>query len=356
MFGLGKKKKKDDDEEVLEKDLPAKRKFKDLKPGNRKARKEPIKPWGKQERYLVLGVLTLTVITSIIFNFMSKNGLELKLPTLRELGSLSLPSFEQKFVFESDNQRIKGAQSFSTPISNFRDLTNNLVGSYGFFVVRLDNSFSYGLNENDSYTAASLIKLPTVMALYKEAEAGNINLEDRHAIQWWEKVGGNGSLVSLPVGTTLSYRDIAEYMIIQSDNTAFNIVENLLGERKIQEFINGAGMTRTSISDNLTSPADTANLLVKLVNKKILTDKDSSEILSYLKQTDFSSWLVAGIPKEIEVAHKYGDEVGTVNDAGIVYTKRPYVVIIMSREVNVDEANSVFPSLSKLVYDFESKN
>lgn len=350
MFGLGKKKK--DEDELLDEDLPAKRKFKDLKSENKKRRKEPVKPWGRGERVLVLIVLAVTVGVSALLGATARGELNLS------FGSLSLPrvlgesiTFDQTFSFG----KKQTADCCSQPVENFKSLTANLDGTYGFYVLRLSDGTHYGVNEDEAYKAASLIKLPTVMALYKEAENGNLNLEDKHVLNNWEKVDGNGSLLEDPAGTTISYRDLAKFTIIQSDNTAFNILENFLSDRKIQETIQDLGMTKTSITDNETSPKDIANLIKNLKDAKYLNPQDSQEVLTYMEATDFESWLRAGIPAGINVAHKFGREVNTVNDAGLVYGKNPYVVVILSKDVVESEADNIFPQLSKVIYDFESK-
>ncbi len=350
MFGLGKKKK--EEEELLEEDLPAKKKFKDLKSENKRKRKEPLKPWGKGERILVLIVLGVTVGVSAILSATARGDLNLS------LGSLTLPrvlgesiTFDQTFSF---GKKQTSVDCCSQAVNKFRSLTDNLTGTYGFYVVRLNGATEYGSNEDVTFKAASLIKLPTVIALYKEVENGNISLEDKHILTNWEKVDGNGSLLADPAGTTISYRDLAKFTIIQSDNTAFNILENFLSDRKIQETIQNLEMTKTSITDNETSPKDIALLLKNLKDAKYLNQKDSDEILTYMEDTDFDSWLRAGIPTGIKVAHKFGREVNTVNDAGIIYSKKPYIVVILSRDVNETEADNIFPQLSRAIYDFES--
>lgn len=54
---------------------------------------------------------------------------------------------------------------------------------------------------------------------------------------------------------------------------------------------------------------------------------------------------------EIRVAHKYGVEDNVVNDAGIVFGEKPFVLVIMSKGVVVEEANEVFPKLARIFYE-----
>jgi len=356
MFPFKKKKKDEEEEELLDDELPVKKKIRDLNPENKKKRKEPAKPWGKAERVLVLIVLGVTVGVSAIFSLVSNGNLAVQLPDLSGISSGKNFSFGQvlgeTFVFEKKGGSANTV-SDNKAVSDFKSLTDGLVGEYGFYVISSGNSGTYGLNQDDTFKAASLIKLPTIVALYKQSEEGGINLDDMHTLEPGEKGTGSGFLSSYPNGTKISYRDLAKYMIIQSDNTAFNIIEETLGDRKIQETINFLGMTKTSVSDNITTPKDIATLLQKLENGDILTKADRDEIFSYMSESDFDSWLRAGIPKTVKVVHKYGREIGVVNDGGIIDANNPYVVVIMSKSVDETEADSVFPKLSKAIYDFE---
>lgn len=368
MFPFSKKKKdEEEEEEILEEDLPPKRKFRDLKSEHKKKRKEPVKPWGKMERILVLTVLGITVVASAVLSAVSRG--EVSIP------KLSLPSFSSGSSGNNSPEQKEGEFSLSglfggtftfektsqddccqRVVMDFKNLTDDLTGDYGFYVVGVNSSRAYGLNENDSFTAASLLKLPVAITLYKEAEEGTINLDSIYTLQDSDKVGGNGVLFSSPAGSRFTYRKLVQYMLHESDNTAFNIFEKVLGARKIQDTILSLGMKQTSIYDDVTTPKDMAMTLKMIKSGELLNRGDADELLSFLEGTSFDSWLAAGVPGEVKIQHKYGKEAGAVEDAGIVYTKDPYVIVIMSKDVDEAEADSVFAKISKSVYDFETSN
>lgn len=198
--------------------------------------------------------------------------------------------------------------------------------------------------------AASLIKLPTLVSLYMEAEAGNIDLETRYSLRQSDKLPGAGSLASKPAGTIITYRDLARYMGKESDNTAFGIIRRILGDGKINQAISQIGMKKTSLSDNETTPEDIGLFFKKLWNKEIVSAKAKDEILGYLTDTTYEDWIVAGIPKDIKVAHKYGREVHVVNDAGIVLSESPFVLVIMSEGIIEKEADELIPEIARQLY------
>lgn len=352
-----KRKGRDDDfDDEIPQSLRRKRiedkEFKDLKPENKKKRKAPPKPWGKKERIIVLIVLLLTAGTSGFLALSSREWKVAGLPRI-EAPKIEAPFIgEEKIVIEG---KQRDQETANQVIEAFKKETDNLTGVYGLYVVRLDNGFSYGVNETEVFTAASLIKLPVMAGMYAEAEKGNLNLEEKYILQASDKRQGSGSLFGEPVGYEITYRNIVGLMGKQSDNTAYTIAVKTLGEPKINEYITKFGMTSTSLSENTTTPADVGQFFEGLWNNNTLIQRNKDALLDSLTDTIYEAWLAAGIPQSTKVAHKYGREVHVINDAGIVFTSNPYVVVIMSKGVVDAEADLIFPKLSKIVYNVESK-
>ena len=140
-----------------------------------------------------------------------------------------------------------------------------------------------------------------------------------------------------------------------SDNTAFKVMRQILGDDKIQQTIDDLGMTKTSLEDFETSPADIGLFFQKLYQGKIINHENRDELLEFLTKTAYEDWLPAGVPKKIKVAHKIGRDTGTFSDAGIIFTDKPYIIVIMSKEAREIEANEFLPKISSLVWDFENK-
>jgi len=226
-----------------------------------------------------------------------------------------------------------------------------LRGRYGVFFQDLESNDSFAIAGQETFTAASLIKLPVLLTLYREAEAGRINLDEVYKLRNSDKVSGAGSLQYKPAGFEITFRQLAELMGQQSDNTAFNIVSQRLGEARIQELIDALGMTKTSFAKNETSPADIGLLFRKLYKEGIVYEKDKEEILGFLTNTIWEDRIPAGVPKGIKVSHKIGTEVGVISDAGIVFAKKPFILVIMSQEANEIEAKKALPEITRKIYD-----
>jgi beta-lactamase class A len=313
-------------------------------------KKETLGTWGKKERSLVFYVLSATVLLSVILAFSARSW---KMPGLPKI---SFPSFGSgTIIIEKDKAELDEAAIKA--ISFFKEKTNHLSGVYGFYVIRLSSGFSYGINENDIFEPASLNKLPVMLAMYIEAENGNIDLETTHVLKNSDKVAGSGSLYGKPEGYELTYQKILSYMGQESDNTAANIAKNMLGEEKIKQAIDKAGMSNTVVigEDQKTTPYDVGIFFEKLWEGTLVSKKHRDELLNNLTDTIYEEWLAAGIPSDIDVAHKYGREIHVVNDAGIVFTDDPFVLVFLSKGVVEKEADQVFPELSKTIYNQEAR-
>jgi beta-lactamase class A len=316
-------------------------------------RKELPKQWGRKERLVILFVLIFTTgVSGVLF----ASARSWKLPGFPRIGLSSLETllFREKTIILEGNKKeqIKASEAKS----RFRQITKDLSGIWGLYVVRLGEGTSYGINENEVFQAASLIKLPVILSMYRYAEEGSINLDDKYILKDSDKVAGSGSLYSRPEGFEVTYRSLVNLMGEQSDNTAFKICMGYLGEEKISEMIREIGMINTSLEDNTTTPYDIGLFFKELWKESVVSEESQDEILNSLTDTIYEEHLAAGVPDNVRVAHKFGREVHVVNDAGVVFFNEPYVLVIMSKGVVDQEADEVFPNLAKVIYEVESGN
>jgi len=309
------KKKEEVSEEVVQPDIPTK-KFKDLNYQNKKKREEPPKPWGIKERLLVLSVLLFTVLTSGVLALSARN---FKLPNLPPL-NINLtelnPFREHTFVIGS-----KGSKISEDKIENvkklFKEATNSYSGMYAFYIYDLNGDYYYGYNHQKTMQAASLIKLPVMyMAMDKDKDLS-----------------------------------LVEAMGKRSDNNAFRKTIEILGKENVNKEIYDLGMVKTSLDKNLTSPEEIGIFFKKLYNNELLDEDKSNLLMGHMTDTIFENYLRLGIPENITLVHKYGREQRVINDAGIILTNKPFVMVIMTDGIIESEAEALFPKLTKLLYD-----
>jgi beta-lactamase class A len=288
-------------------------------------------------RGTIVGLFLMTVLGSLFFYLKTE-----------------APKTWQQLLEPRVISSLPGGIDSGPAIDQVKEATTNLQGSYSFYVYRLEDSLSYGWHEDEVFPAASLIKLPVMLTLYQEAEAGEIDLESKYSLNEQEKRGGAGIIQVAPSGTVYTYRKLAELMGQQSDNTAFNVLRQILGDQKIQATINDLEMSKTSLKKNETTPEDIGLFFEKLYQGEILTAEHREEILGYLTDTAFEDRIPAGVPEEVRVAHKIGTDVRTFSDAGIVFTQKPFILVIMSKDAQEAEALEVLPKITQIVWEFET--
>ena len=114
-------------------------------------------------------------------------------------------------------------------------------------------------------------------------------------------------------------------------------------------------MNHTDFDNSVTTPYDVSVIFYKLSNSGIISDSSKEKLFNSLVDTDYENLIPAGIPNSVRIVHKYGADDGELNDAGIIYTTKPYILVIMSKNINVDEAQTEIPKISKIVYDWSVK-
>ena len=174
------------------------------------AKEKLVKPFSSRKSKEVTGsrwsiaiMLTVTILICFIFYFYSSAS-EIKDKLLSPI------SFTNELFGQPEATPTPSALVGSiTIINQISDLTQNLHGRYGFYVVRLETNQNYGLHEDEVFPSASLIKLPVIASLYLEAESGNLNLNEIYTLKESDKVTGAGSLANEKAGKDLLHIFIA---------------------------------------------------------------------------------------------------------------------------------------------------
>lgn len=299
--------------------------FKDLKPQNKRKRKEPPKPWGKTERLIVLSCLLITVLTASLLSLSARNWKLPNMPKIKFPNNGGVNPFKETVVVVGNSGSGIDQQKISDIKKNFRDLTDQYSGIYAFYIYDLNGNYFYGENYQEVLTAASLIKLPVMELAFKKLEAGELEEDE-----------------TLP---------LLEAMGKRSDNNAFLKMLDILGRDKVEMEIKEIGMNSTSLKDNTTTPEDVGMFFKKLYNRQFLSEKYTDLFFEYLTDTIYEDWLRPGIPSDIPVAHKYGRETHSISDGGVIFSDKPFVMVIMTDGIIDEEANEIFPKLSNMLYN-----
>jgi beta-lactamase class A len=222
-----------------------------------------------------------------------------------------------------------------------------------------------GIGENESYVPASLLKVPLMIAYYKEAEADPSVLN--------RTVSYNGSYDDNESETfkspsnlkpgTYTIEQLIDSMIINSDNNATRLLDEHINPQALATVYSDLGLTlpeNGTASVAWMSAKQYSYFFRVLYNATYLTPEYSEHALELLTKPDFPRGLESSVPHGIAVANKFGERSvfnpnGTVterelHDCGIVYAKNPYLLCVMTRGKDFNNLTKVIQSVGKVVY------
>lgn len=238
----------------------------------------------------------------------------------------------------------------------------DLEGSAGLIVLDADGTVLYERAADESYPAASVIKIPILMTVYADAAEGRVSLGERIGVG--ERVPGSGVLRHLRDVGELSLRDHAVLMTIVSDNTSTNRLIERVGLDRVAERMGEWGCHRSKLRrkmfdveaaqrgmDNVATAREMAGLLLRLVRGELADRATSDTVLAVLEQTQDDANIPRYLPAGTRVAHKTGSLDGVRNDAAVVWAERPVVAAGFISGVNdVRRANSLLGLLGWLAF------
>jgi beta-lactamase class A len=262
---------------------------------------------------------------------------------------------------EGSYRKILGIFSVKKDPDVLKDkVTGAIAGkwkNYSVVVADLNSGFEMGINEHEIFTAASINKLFILAALYDQAQNGSIDFDRIITLQAEDiQDYGTGSIRYDPPGSTYSVKTLVRLMMQKSDNTAAFLLANyVVGLDTIQSKVNGWGMTQTDMVNNKTSNADAARLMEKIYRGNVTNPAYTTEMLGFMRDSDFEDRLPAKLPKDVTVYHKIGSgDTGEVHDVGIVvYGKTKYYVGVLTTGAGDPEAAAkLLADVSRVIYDF----
>jgi beta-lactamase class A len=209
---------------------------------------------------------------------------------------------------------------------------------------------------------ASLLKVPTAMSVYERAEADRAFLKKEITLPaGFDANSGEHFLPPerIESGKPYAVEELVRYMLQDSDNAAVYMLASVFDIKDIQNAYVRLGITPPTAgqTDYTVSVKTYASFFRVLFNATYLNKEDSEHVLSVLSRSSFTSGLVAGVPKDTTVAHKFGeaelpDGRLQLHDCGIVYKpNQPYLICIMTQGTSYDSLTTVVKTISKTVYD-----
>lgn len=238
-----------------------------------------------------------------------------------------------------------GKVSNANLAAEIESLSNADSTRYAVFV-------SYPLEDREPYIyhsapmrSASMIKVFILGKAMERVREGSLSLSQTLVLHGDDKVGGAGVLAGYPSGSELSLDTVLRLMITESDNTATNMIIDLLGMDAINDYIQAQGYGDTSLQrkmmdteavaegrENYTSVKDLGTFFQRLYNRSCVSPELDDVMLSYLAaQTDTECFPTA-LPG-VMIAHKTGELGGLYDDGGIIYQEgKPFIMVGMTED------------------------
>lgn len=264
------------------------------------------------------------------------------------------------------NQNLANNQDNSNFILHYQGLKDQIESEIdkhdadlkvGFFIQDLKSGTWTGKNERLGFAPASLLKVPIMIAILKKVERGEVSLDDKLTIRQEDIDAKYSTSFEGKENQEATVEELLRAMISQSDNTAKNVLVRQLIAYEIDDIFKHLGVPNPYLQDNkdkTVSPRDYSRFFKSSYYSTYLTPDLSEFALQLTTDTQLENLLPEGIPKDVQVAHKFGiyneDE---LHDCGIVYHKKnPYIICVMTKELSSVESADLIRKISKNTYEF----
>lgn len=286
----------------------------------------------------------------------------------------------------------KGGQyKFTNPILDFeisKELSNTIIPSaaarnfvenikedkdikhISVYFRDLNNGPWVGINEKEYFSPASMLKTPLLISLLKwsEVDGSVLNREIVAEERFFDNnLAQHTNVNAIKKGEKYTLIDVAKKMIQESDNVAAKILYEYIPQNFIDDtFVNIGISFIDEGEDNLIRVKDIAAFYRVLFNATYLNRNNSETALSILANTSYKDGLVAGVPKDLIVAHKFGERFASgvllssglipegdiqIHDCGIIYVPgKPYILCVMTRGEDFKVQQQAISEISNFFY------
>jgi beta-lactamase class A len=223
-------------------------------------------------------------------------------------------------------------------------------GNVWVYAKNLDTGATYSLRGDERVRTASTIKLPILVALYAEVADGRARWDQELVVTKEKKVPGSGVLTEFADGTKITLRDAANLMIVVSDNTATNLVLDVVSADTVNARMDALGLTKTravrkigggspsKVNDDpvwrlyglgISTPREMVTLLERLERGEIVSAAASKEMIETLKREQYGD-AIGRTLYDVPVARKLGALDRLRSDIGIVYSRRGRIAMAIT--------------------------
>jgi len=303
-------------------------------------------------------------------------------------------------------QSTKPVQNIERLRAHLQELANAFPGTMGITVRDIASGQQISINGDKLFPMASAFKIPILVEVFRQVEAGKFSLDDRVDLTADDRTLGSGVLTLMSPGLKPTIHDLATLMIILSDNQATDMLLNKVGAENVTATMRKLGLTNirvdrttfelirdylalideaaagktkqqlmnrpqlntsspervakadlefSKIMKDVASPDDMARLLDLIVKGKAASENSCQQMMTILNRQQFNHRLPRYLPEGTGFAHKTGTIGSTTNDAGVMFIRGnpiALVVFTMDKRTGRGEVEEQMGRLARVVYDF----
>ncbi len=240
----------------------------------------------------------------------------------------------------------------------------------------LNGRTAWSFHAEDTFHAASTMKIPVMIELFHQVQQGKLKLDDSLPIKNEFHSLADGSIFTLDpkddsetdlyqaMGQTRTLSQLCELMITVSSNFATNLLIQKVGVENIRATVHslhadGMNVLR-GVEDNkafakglnnTTTALGLAVLLEAIAEGQAVDAEASRQMVEILERQKFNEGIPAGLPAGTQVAHKTGELTKLHHDAAIVYAKRPFVLVILVRGLaDIKDSSALMADITRQLY------
>lgn len=265
-------------------------------------------------------------------------------------------------------------------LNNIKATLAQEKGTFAMTFIDLQTKQMLVINEHENFHAASTMKTPVMIEVFKQVAAGKLSLQQMVTVKNEFRSIVDSSTYSLnasddsqqelytKVGRQVPLSELVYQMIILSSNLATNLVIELVDGKNVTQTMRTLGANDMQVLrgvedtkafqkglNNTTTAYDLAIVFSKMAEGKIVSPQACDEMIKILLDQQHNTVIPALLPKEIKVAHKTGSITGVHHDSGIVFLPngKKYVLVLLSKNIESDKAaTGAMARVSKMIYDF----
>lgn len=240
------------------------------------------------------------------------------------------------------------------------DALDGFQGDVSIYARNLDTGREFGLRADERVRTASTIKLPIMVEAFRQVEDGILSWDQALVVRDDNKVSGSGILKEFSAGSTIDLRTAVVLMTVVSDNTATNLVLDLVSADQVNDRmtalglsdtylmrrvggVEAGGLSRALLEDERnmayglgsSSPRDMVRLLEMIDDGEVVSPSASADMIAILGRQQYKNAIGRMVPGEIRVASKSGTLERLRSDVGIVYTPGGRIAIAITVD-NID--------------------